>query len=60
MGFAWAPNRYDNKMVFRGGFGISYDRIPETLLLNSSRQSAIPGELRTSVAEMQPIPTTKV
>jgi outer membrane receptor protein involved in Fe transport len=35
IGFAWSPNKYDNKIVFRGGFGISYDRVPETLLLNS-------------------------
>ncbi len=35
IGFAWSPSRYDNKIVLRGGFGISYDRIPETLLLNS-------------------------
>jgi Carboxypeptidase regulatory-like domain len=26
LGFAWAPMMYDSKLVFRGGFGIAYDR----------------------------------
>jgi Carboxypeptidase regulatory-like domain/TonB dependent receptor len=35
IGFAWSPAKYDSNIVLRGGFGISYDRLPETLLLNS-------------------------
>ena len=35
LGFAWSPSKYSGNIVFRGGFGVSYDRIPETLLLNS-------------------------
>jgi hypothetical protein len=26
LGFAWSPEMYNNKVVFRGGFGIAYDR----------------------------------
>jgi hypothetical protein len=26
LGFAWSPTIYDSKLVFRGGFGIAYDR----------------------------------
>jgi hypothetical protein len=26
LGFAWSPMMYDSKLVFRGGFGIAYDR----------------------------------
>lgn len=26
LGFAWNPTKYDNKLVFRGGFGILYNR----------------------------------
>jgi outer membrane receptor protein involved in Fe transport len=28
-GFAWSPNQYQQKLVFRGGFGMYYDYIPE-------------------------------
>jgi carboxypeptidase family protein/TonB-dependent receptor-like protein len=28
-GFAWSPDVYDQKVVFRGGFGMYYDYIPE-------------------------------
>jgi hypothetical protein len=26
IGFAWSPNRYSGKLVFRGGFGINYNQ----------------------------------
>jgi hypothetical protein len=29
LGFAWSPNRYDQKIVFRGGFGMYYDPVAE-------------------------------
>jgi hypothetical protein len=35
VGFAWSPQRYNNNMVVRGGFGVAYDRIPEALLIPS-------------------------
>ena len=27
-GFAWSPERFDNKFVLRGGAGVGYDRLP--------------------------------
>ena len=40
LGFAWSPSRLlgvktENKLVLRGGFGISYNRIPVVLFANS-------------------------
>ena len=26
LGFAWSPEKYNNNLVVRGGFGIAYDR----------------------------------
>jgi len=26
IGFAWSPTRFDNKLVFRGGYGLSYNQ----------------------------------
>lgn len=37
IGFAWAPNRFDNKLVVRGGGGIGYDRLANALLDNARR-----------------------
>jgi hypothetical protein len=34
IGFAWTPPLLDNKAVLRGGFGISYNRLPLAPLLN--------------------------
>ncbi|MGH9844953.1 MAG: TonB-dependent receptor domain-containing protein [Blastocatellia bacterium] len=33
-GFAWSPARFRNKAVLRGGFGIGYNRIPQSITLN--------------------------
>jgi hypothetical protein len=35
LGFAWSPGRFENKMVLRGGFGVSYNRHPLAPFLNS-------------------------
>lgn len=37
LGFAWSPQRFDNKMVLRGGFGLGFDRLPNALLANARR-----------------------
>jgi hypothetical protein len=31
LGFAWSPMKYDNKLVFRGGFGIAHDRFDDNI-----------------------------
>ena len=31
LGFAWSPGRYNQKVVFRGGFGMYYDPVPEAV-----------------------------
>ncbi len=35
LGFAWTPSQTNGKMVLRGGFGISYDRLDDVLFLNT-------------------------
>ncbi|MBI3653293.1 MAG: TonB-dependent receptor [Acidobacteria bacterium] len=35
LGFAWSPTALDNKMVLRGGFGVSFNRHPLAPFLNS-------------------------
>ncbi|HTG15195.1 MAG TPA: TonB-dependent receptor [Blastocatellia bacterium] len=35
LGFAWSPEFLEQKLVVRGGFGISYNRTPGTLFGNS-------------------------
>ncbi|MEO7659006.1 MAG: TonB-dependent receptor, partial [Pyrinomonadaceae bacterium] len=37
IGFAWSPQRFDSKLVIRGGGGIGYDRLPNALLANARR-----------------------
>jgi hypothetical protein len=35
LGFAYSPGRFDNRLVLRGGFGISYNRVPNVLFQNT-------------------------
>jgi hypothetical protein len=35
LGFAWSPGAFENKMVLRGGFGVSFNRHPLAPFLNS-------------------------
>ena len=37
LGFAWSPERFNTKLVVRGGGGIGYDRLPNALLANARR-----------------------
>jgi|SRR5580658_471115 hypothetical protein len=34
LGFAWSPTQYDSKLVFRGGFGIAFDRFDDNTFDN--------------------------
>jgi len=31
LGFAWSPSKLGNKSVFRGGFGVGYNRVSDTM-----------------------------
>jgi hypothetical protein len=35
LGFAWSPTMFDNRTVFRGGFGIAYDRFDDNIFDNT-------------------------
>src|SRR4029079_8449652 len=37
LGFAWAPDKFKNRLVIRGGGGIAYDRLANALLDNARR-----------------------
>ncbi len=38
VGFAWSPEKYNNKLVWRGGFGIAYDRFDDNIF-NQTRNN---------------------
>jgi hypothetical protein len=35
IGFAYSPPMFNDKMVLRGGFGLGYNRLPNTIFLNA-------------------------
>jgi hypothetical protein len=35
VGFAWSPKSFEDKLVVRGGFGVSYNRLPDVLFSNT-------------------------
>src|SRR5450631_2802868 len=35
LGFAWSPMMYQNRLVFRGGFGMAYDRFDDNVFDNT-------------------------
>lgn len=35
LGFAWSPTKYNDRVVFRGGFGIGYNNLEEAITLNA-------------------------
>lgn len=59
-GFAWAPGQSKNnprpKTVFRGGFGIFYDRFAETNMLNIARLASQPQYTYLASALTSPLP----
>jgi len=45
VGFAWSPERFDNRLVIRGGTGLAYDRLANALLNNARRNPGAPSQL---------------
>ncbi len=43
-GFAWSPARFRDKAVLRGGFGIGYNRIPQSVTLNARTNPPFVGQ----------------
>ncbi len=44
LGFAWSPARFKTKAVLRGGFGIGYNRIPQSVTLNARTNPPFVGQ----------------
>jgi hypothetical protein len=47
IGFTWTPDRFAQKVVWRGGFGVSYNRIPNVVFSNARGNP--PGFARYSI-----------
>ena len=47
LGFAWAPTKYNNKMVLRGGFGLLYNRFFGDVFQNVRQNTPYTAEVGT-------------
>ena len=47
LGFAWTPTKYDNKLVFRGGFGLLYNRYFGDVFQNVRQNTPFTAEVGT-------------
>jgi hypothetical protein len=47
IGFAWSPLKYDNKIVFRGGFGLLYNRYFGDVFQNARQNTPYAAEVGT-------------
>jgi hypothetical protein len=47
VGFAWSPVKYDNKVVFRGGFGVLYNRYFGDVFQNARQNTPFTAEVGT-------------
>jgi hypothetical protein len=54
-GFAWSPSRYNSRLVFRGGFGIAFNRNADVIFSNV-RQDTPFSALATSCCYFDPGP----
>jgi hypothetical protein len=45
IGFAWSPTKYDNKVVFRGGFGLLYNRYFGDVFQNARQNTPYTAEV---------------